>query len=225
VTVLDLKSGLPRLIIDTPVEVYGLGAIGNTVVLGEERAITWDLPGGGFLPEARVNINDSTQTIHFPDEDRQDRHICTASISPDFRYIAIGGYAQGEEFLDIYDTSTGGYKIREEIFAPGLCFAPGGQDIWFRAGEGVKEFKITEGTLVHTKTVGIDDGSLGHRWRSLHGHNVTKDWWILDAGGKRLLMLPPAWRSGYGENRVWNGKFLAFLDLRLPEPVILELQP
>jgi hypothetical protein len=128
-------------------------------------------------------------------------------------------------FLDIYSTSTGGWKIREEISTHRLCFAPGGQDIWCLDGGEVKVFKITEGTLVHTKTVGINDGSLGHHWGSLHGHIVTKDWWILDAGGKRLLMLPPAWQSEDEEDRVWNGKFLALLHGELPEPVILEFQP
>jgi WD40 repeat protein len=226
VTVLDLKSGLSRLIIDTSVEVYGLGAIGDTiVVIGKEKAITWDLPGGGFLPDARVNIEESTQTIHFPNEDCNDRVIYAASISPNSRYIATGGYTQQGDFLDIYSTSTGGCKIREEIFTRGLCFAPGGQDIWCLAGGEVKEFKITEDTLVHTKTVDIDDGSLGHYWRSLHGNRVTEDWWILDAGGERLLMLPPVWQSKYEEDRVWNGKFLALLHSELPEPVILELQP
>ena len=53
VTVLDLKSGVPQLTIDAPMDVYGVGPIKNTfVVLGYEKAIIWNLPGGNLLPGA-----------------------------------------------------------------------------------------------------------------------------------------------------------------------------
>ena len=55
VTVLDPKSGVPQLIIDTNMGVHGLGVIGNTVVaIGDRKAIAWDLRTGDCVPSARV---------------------------------------------------------------------------------------------------------------------------------------------------------------------------
>jgi hypothetical protein len=61
-------------------------------------------------------------------------------------------------------------------------------------------------------------------WSSSCGYQVTDDWWILAPDGKRLLMLPPPWRS-HAVRRVWKGQFLALLYEGLSEPVILELEP
>ena len=60
-------------------------------------------------------------------------------------------------------------------------------------------------------------------WQSSHGHKVTDDGWILSSSGKRLLWLPHHWRSYERNHQVWGGQFLAILDNRLPEVVILEL--
>lgn len=49
-TVLDLKSGIPQLTIDTGMGIYGLGIVGNTVVIvSEENIITWNIPTGGYI--------------------------------------------------------------------------------------------------------------------------------------------------------------------------------
>jgi len=47
VTVVDLKSGDPRLIVDTGMEIRGLGVTADTVlVVGEGKIVTWNLPAG-----------------------------------------------------------------------------------------------------------------------------------------------------------------------------------
>ena len=54
VTILDLKSGGPRLTIDTGMEVLGLRMTGSTiVVLGAGKVVTWNLPAGDYTPNAR----------------------------------------------------------------------------------------------------------------------------------------------------------------------------
>ena len=224
VTVLDLKSGVPQLTIDTPIEVYGLRLIENTiVVIGDEKAVTLDLLGGDFLPDARVNVKDSTRTITFGNTN--DSAVIAASISLDFQYIALGRYDGEEVFLDVYCTRTA-RNIRGEAGVYALWFAPGGHDIWCAADNEAKVFTISQGALDSTKTVAdIGDGSWGCPWGSSRGYKVTYDGWILGAGGKRLLMLPPLWQSLDSVDRVWNGKFLALLHGALPEPVILELEP
>ena len=58
VTVLNLKSGVPQLTIDTGAGVDGLGVIGNAVtVIGDGKFIAWDLPTGDKLCRASPRRN------------------------------------------------------------------------------------------------------------------------------------------------------------------------
>ena len=224
VTVLNLDSGVPQLIIDTPIEVYGLRPIENAIaVVGGEKAITWNLPVEHSPPGARVNVEGSAQTINF--RNMGDSTVFAASISPDLRYVAIAGYCEEEEFLAVYSTSTG-WNISGDGRAFELWFAPGGNDVWCATDNEAEVFTIAKDALDRTKSaVDIGDGSLGCPWGSSRGYKVTHDSWVLGADGKRLLMLPPLWQSQFKVDRVWNGKFLALLHDELLEPVILELEP
>jgi len=63
VTVLDLKSGVPQLIVNTDMEVYCLRVTGNAIaVIGDRKVTTWDLPTGECVPDA--TLKDSTRTIN-----------------------------------------------------------------------------------------------------------------------------------------------------------------
>ena len=219
VTILNLSSSVPQWTIDASMEVYGLRFIGDTVVvIGDEKAIIWDLPEGEFHLKTQMKVEDSTQTINFGNTD--DNTMLTASISLDLQHIALGRYRSGE-FLDVYYTSTGQTLcVETEVYA--LWFAPGGHDIWCANYFSATVFTITPDALNPTNTgVDIEDGSCP--WGSSHGYKATFDGWILGTGGKQLLMLPPLWRSPLQVSQVWNGKFLALLHGALPEPVILEL--
>ena len=53
VTVVDLKSGVPQLTIDTGTHIYGLTIAESTVVVaGERKIITWNLPMGGSCSQS-----------------------------------------------------------------------------------------------------------------------------------------------------------------------------
>ena len=226
VTVLDLKSGVPQLTIDTSIEVYGLKSIEDTIVaIGDEKAIIWNLPGANLPPDARVNIKDSVRTINFGNVDHST--MVAASISLDSRYIALIRYnlaGYRHNFLDVYCTSTGqNFRLQARVFA--LWFASDGHDIWCVADDGVKVYTITQDALVQTKTVAdIEYGLWGLPWGSSCGYKVTNEGWVLRRDGKRLLMLPPLWQPQSEVDRVWNGKFLVLLHDRLPEAVILNLE-
>ena len=219
VTVLDLKSGVPQLVIETPIKVYGLGPIENTIiVVGDKEVITWNLPTGGLPPDARMSVEDSTQTIDFHDDDSN--AVVVASTSPDLGYIAWYGE---DGFLEVYCTSDG-QNLRVKLeWASVLWFSPGGHNIWCVDDNQAKVFTITQDTLDHTMTVlDVQDGSWGCPWGS---SRCYKNGWILGEGGNRLLMLPPLWQSLDSADRIWSGKFIALLHGGLPEPVILELEP
>ena len=226
VTVLDLELGAPQLTIDTSIQVYGLESSGSTVaVVGRDTAIIWNLPGGNFHPGARMDIGDSTHTINFPDV--ASGPIRSASISRDFGYVALSWDDHRRwmyQTLNVYCTSTG-QSLRVRLDVDRIRFAPDGHDIWCARGDGAQVYTVTSDALDRIKGVDIEDGSRGSPWGSLCGYRVADDGWILDAGGKRVLMLPPLWQSRLKADRVWNGKFLALLHVELPEVVILELEP
>jgi len=247
VTVLDLKSGVPQLTIDTSTEICGLGVTGNTVVvIGSRMAITWNLSAGDPVPGARVGVNDSSRTINL---DRQFRNAFDASISSDSRHIVLtednydyddsdndsddedddgdDGDAHGN-FLCIYSASTGGYLGRGGMMGHLPRFSPDGHNIWCANDRGEADvWRVGDEQEVLERleqTVDIEHPPEGYPWGSSGGYRVTDDWWILGPDRKRLLMLPPPWQSDTTQ-RLWKGRFLVLVHDGLPEPVILELDP
>ena len=113
VTVLDLKSGIPKLIIHTGMEVYGLGITGNSVVaVGDRKIVTWNLPVGDHIPNLEMDITNSVQTIAFNHRQlNKDSEMPAALVSPDLCHIAIkdGGRTDyiAPSSLYLYDISTG----------------------------------------------------------------------------------------------------------------------
>lgn len=234
VTVLDLNSGLPRLIIDAGMEVYGLGLIENTVVvIGNNKFISWNLPGWNFPPDAQMSVEDSAQTISFTNE--QGGGVISASIASDFRFVAVlrenDSMGMLHAHLDIYDGSNGQYlgrntaqhRLREVVW-----FDPGGRDLITANWQGELEVcRDTKGSLDQEwlqVCPGVEGFSYGTPWQSTHDYQVTDDGWILGSCGERLLMLPPHWRSSL-VRRAWGREFLALLHGGLPEPVILNFEP
>jgi WD40 repeat protein len=221
ITVLSLKCGVPQLTIDAGMGVCGLRVIGNSVVvIGDRKVITWNLPAGGCVPNARVSLEDSSRVINLGGS--QDG-VTSGTISTDFRYVALEQCSN----LHVYSASTGEY-LGKDMGTGTPWFAPEGCDLWrvgYGGGAVVLRVVDEEDLLECTKlTVNIEHPPEGYPWGSSRGYRVTKDWWILGPDGKRLLMLPPPWQS-YAVLRVWKGKFLALLHCGLSEPVILEVEP
>ena len=220
VTVLNLKSGVSQLTLDAGMEVYGLGLDGNiVVVIGERKVVAWNLPTEDHVPGACVGVGSSSWTINLnspPDS----RDLISASISPDFRHIALSD----RSYLYVYGSSTGEILWRESARGHTHRFSPDGYDIWYADIRGNAEvWRVRGGRDELEPLVDMEDPPEGYPWASSCSHRVTDDWWILGPDGKRLLMLPPPWQS-YPVDRVWKGRFLALLHRELPEPVLLELE-
>jgi len=221
-TVLDLKSGDPRLVVDAGMGIIGLRATwGTIVVVCKGKVVTWTLPAGDCTFNARMNIDESIQaTMFYP---ALERLVSYTSISPCFDRVAIAGY--GSSPLEIYDASTGerlaGTTTRG--FMP--WFTPDGREVWSMGNnvEGWTIVKDSESGVTKLEPVGPTiQPSGGNPWRSSRGYQVTDDWWVVTPGGKRLLRLPHDWRSDETK-RKWSGRFLGLLHGELPEAVILEL--
>ena len=221
VTVLNLKSGVPQLTLDAGMEVYGLGLNGNVVVvIGERKVVAWNLPTEDQVPGACVGAESSSWTINLSSSPNS-RYLRSASISPDFRHIALSDYS----YLYVYGALTGEILWKESAWGHTHRFSPGGYDIWYADIRGNAEvWRVRGGRDELEPLVDMEDPPEGYPWASSCGHWVTDDWWILGPDGKRLLVLPPPWRSYDPVLRVWKGQCLALLHRGLPEPVILELE-
>jgi len=233
ITVVDLKSGVPRLTIDAGMEVYGLGVTGsNVVAIGEGEIVTWNLPAGDHVLDFRANITDGVQTVPL-DNDRHDIGRAESDIlmSPDLHHVAILRYSDTNySYLGLYDARTGQHlqTVTRDYFIYAPWFTPDGRGVWcVRSGGGLVGWKIVEdGKSDVTELEYL--GSTEHRpdgppLRSPRGYQVRDDGWILSPSGKRLFWLLPQWR-GWDMREVWGKRFLALLGNELPEAVILELE-
>ena len=228
-TIIDLKSGDPRLVIDTGMGICGLGVTANTViVVGDKKIITWDLPAGDSVLGAEANIQESVRTTVFnhPASSSGRSYIYRASISPNFNYF-VTTWEPGDESTDVYDLSTGKHLVgTTSESASEQWFTQDGREVWSSRDmpmEGWKIVKSGKSDIIGLEPLGPNaKPSGGYLWESSHGHDVADDGWILDSRKKRVMWLPHRWRVRK-ELRIWGGRFLGLLGHELPEPVILEL--
>ena len=231
-TVFDVKSGVPRLIIDTGMEIYGLRAAGNNIVVVDtEKVVAWDLPPGDHVLDARVNVNDSVWTIIF-DHPRPRGLSLPVSISPDLKYIAAVEWQEPpNSSLNIYDVATGKRlaNVEPQAALQMPWFTPDGREVWCSRFYGdlptgwaiVRDSESSFHKLEELEPTQHPQG--GYPWEPSHNCKVTGDGWILGSSKKRLLWLPHHWRSDYKRSRVWDGRYLGFLRPELPEVIVLEV--
>jgi len=230
-TVLDLRSGVPRLTIDAGMKIHGLRAGGSTVVVvGDGKIVTWNLPQRDHSLNATVSVDDSIRSMVF---DRSLFHTPTswsppsALISPDFNYLAVMAWLTAGKVvtLNIYDMTTGKYLWGTKTIAHVLWFTPDGHEVWCCGtfSEGWVIAKDSKSGFLKMESLGVRlDWPQVCPWTSSRGYKIVSDGWILNSNGKRLLWMPPHWRSRE-DNTMWSGRFLALLHSELPEAVILEV--
>ena len=228
VTVFNPFTGDLQSVVDTNMGVVCLGMTGNAfIVVGEEKIVSWDLPGGDCAFNANINHSVWTTTLN-PHEGT----FKCASISPDFSHIAaLSGTDYGANRLRIFDMSTGRPLTNAYAHAVGqswVGFTLEGREVWNADSDSDSElegWKIVEdsgsGSIQLELRGGIVRPSLLLPWESRRGYEVTGDGWVLSATQKRLLWLPHRWRSER-EDRVWSGRFLGLLHEELSDVVILE---
>ena len=224
VTVFNPLTGDLQLSVDTNMGVVCLGMTGSTlIVVGEEKIVTWDLPGGDCAFNASINDGVQTTTLHH----NQDPPVC-GLISPDFSRIAVLSGPSYQRRLRIYNMSTGRCLTSAQADrAWWVGFTWDGREVWTASVGGFSEkgWKIVEdsgsGPIQLEPPDEIVRPSGVFSWESRRGYEVTADGWVLSAPRKRLLWLPHRWRSGFLD-RAWSGRFLGLLQSELSEIVILE---
>ena len=231
ITIIDLESGEPRLIIDTGTDILCLRMTESAIIVACDGKIrTWDLPGGDYALNTRANIDDSVQTVAADFVQSGDPTAPYTSISPNLDRIAI--VADDTDCLDIYDVSTGECLTDLESIKfeePGIpFFAPDGLKVWIATGESLRTLRgysivdRDEPGSIQLEPIEPKDLPSELPWQSSHGYRVVHDEWAHSPGGKRLLWLPHNWRLPE-MFRIWRGRFVGLTFALLPEVVILEL--
>ena len=228
VTILDLKSGEPRSIINVGIEIDCLGITGDTiVVVGREKAITWNLSGGNHTANASINESMQTVTLNYQLSFLQLIEPSCVSISPDFNHIVVLKCHLDLMYLEVYDALTGRFlaKIQTEFFGRPY-FSPDGCSIWAsNVGSYGQQYKINkDGETGHIclEAVEAESPSMVPPWKPPYGYEATEDGWVLSPTQKRLLWLPHHWRVGQ-RYTIWGGQFLGLLPvIELSEMTILE---
>ena len=224
-TVLDLKSGNPRLVVDTGVGICGLRVIGNAIiVVSDERIVAWKLPVGDYIFDARANTDDSIWTTVLSRPASSWEWPKYAAISPNSDYMVTTRGPGANGGLDIYDMSTGNQLTGATAeFVDKPWITPDGCEVWLSANTGWKVIKDGRPNIIGLERLPNDTlPPAGYPWTSSHGHGVTDDGWIFNSRGEQLMWLPHHWRDDRLD-RTWSGRFLGFLDNELPEPIIIEL--
>ena len=231
VTILDLESREPRLIINTDREVLCLGMTDDTVVVVlQEEIVTWKIPAGKCTLNSRANIKDRVRTTRLCAIMAGQVPQC-ASLSPDLSRGVLfmkgtTSLARISPNLMIFNVSTGG-KVAD-LSAVGVepLLTRGGRQLWgVRNGSVVEGWEIGSSITLYFREpkclTPAECPSGVFPWRSSHGYKVTGDGWVLSPTQKRLLWLPHEWRS-HESDRIWSGRFLGLVYGGLPEVVILE---
>ena len=239
VTILDLKSGVPRLTIDTGMMVSGLGIAGETVVIagykdkyGGKKIVTWNIPAKDCVLDPNADIDDSAKTTTFKNQLIEALKWESVSVSSDLHSIIIGlleTTKSGSSHLGLYlcDVLTG--QCLASVHGGGcknVWFTQDGHGVWCIDDYGeegwkiIKDSKSTITKLEHLGSTKCPPGKLP--WQCPPSYKIT-DGWIFHSSGKQLLWLPPHWWPGQYD-RVWGGQFLALLNNNLPEVLILDLE-
>ena len=227
ITILDVKSGDPWLVIEMDTMVCGMRITENKVfVVGDGKVIAWDLPERGCVLDARRTVSNSIQTIAFKHANPIAKLY--ASISPDLNYLAVGSLRSDDtpRSLSVYNMDTGEQlvTVNSKQYLPG--FTPAGHEIWCADNDRNVEWweiiKEDESNTIRLKSFDKKE-NLSLPFISSHGHQVTSDGWVCSSSGKRLLWLPKHWLPG-NDYMLWHNKLLAMWNSSLLEPIILELE-
>ena len=233
VTVLDLQSGVPPQSINTEKRILDIGIVNDAIFIADTwELVSWHLEAGEVVRSACGGIAAETATMgagpgaveHF-------------TLSSDCSWI---GFTFGRTVF-LYDVQAQRIlnKCTMDRDIVDIRFSPYGRQLYFileddpgsygRKGsarscmpsETVDGWRIVNVTEGFTEDVWSRDGLFPP-----HGYRIRREsGWIEDSRGSKLLWLPPNWRMTCCLDTRWNGDFLALVDGRHPEPIVIKFQP
>jgi len=227
-TVLDLKSGAPQLTTDTGTPIHGLRITeGTIIVVGDRKIITWSLPGSNVL-SPRVDTNDNVQTIPFassifsiPIQTHSTPltlgRISSASISPDFNYVAVIAADTMVSILRlvIFETTTGKYLAygSTSLSQWGIpWFTQDGSEVWYH------DLRDGDGWMYNIAGIhGLHRGSRERGWEVVKDSdsNITALSTIIAPDYAHHSSELPPWQSSHGHQVTDDGWILSTGGKRL----------
>ena len=233
VTILDPLLDTPQRHINTNMRILEIKIFDNVLFVADgHKLVSWDLGVGGTGRDAhgvrRVTLDGKLGTGWF-------------ELSNNCSQIAV----LTEKKVSLYDTKT--QEILNECTMENMgqdflrwCttsdiwdvqFSPDGRQLWLIYE---RFYRPRYCATLHTTK---DWRSAGATWEFLEdgwsqdspfppGYRIrVGSGWVEGPGGRKLLWLPPNWRTEQMFDAIWDGNFLALVNGRHPEPMIIEFRP
>jgi len=233
VTVLDPLLDTPQRHINTNMQILEIKIFDNVLFVADKHElVSWDL-----------GVGRTGRDAHGVKRMTLDGILWTGwcKLSKDCSQIAV----VTERMVSLYDIKT--REILNECmmgqgFLEGcwmediwnMRFSPDGSQLWFSLGSPwatgphyCAMLHITEDWRSAEATGGLlEDGWSQDSRFPPPGYRIRLGaGWVEGPGGRRLLWLPPNWRTMHMAEAMWDGNFLALVDSRHPEPIIIEFRP
>ena len=235
ITVLDPLSDAPQRSISAEMEILDIETVGDTVFTANARELAgWDLEAGEIVyrdsgaPVAEILVMgaDPGIAVHFTlSTDGSSSHFTDNS------WIAFAVdrtmFLYGIEDQVVFYKHTMDREVADIRFTPHggqLCFTLDSDVFEKVCAEGARlseQWRIVDVLKEFTEGVRLRDGPL-----PLHGYRIQGgSGWIEGHGDRKLLWLPPNWRTTFDSDAMWDGNFLTLVDGRHPMPIIIASQP
>jgi len=228
VTIFDPLLDTQKRYIDTDMAIRDIKILDNDLfAVDEDKLVSWNLEGGAhsvkrvaldYAQATRLCANELEYIILSNDCAR----IALVTYGPIFLYDLIT-----REILNEYEVG----DIMDYILD--VQFSPDGCQLWLSFGQENGRLGCDWVRLYTTDDwhhVNLEAGTSpedGWSWAGHfpRGYRVrVGSMWVEDPRGRKLLWLPPDWRTKYAADAKWDGDFLALVKTSLPEPPIIKFQ-
>ena len=226
VTVLNCISGTSWQFTDTEMEIEDIKIVNNTIiVVDSQELVGWVLEADGIVygaPSARRVTVDETLPIN-------DGQSCL-TLSHDCSQIAYGKGSdvvlyditqKTQKTIHIHSVNSVDYPLHllYPLFSPDKC------QLWF-VGESecylVELGAEQDQGIVELSVADPEDGWIMFN-HSSHGYHIRAgSGWVTDSRDRKLLWLPPSWRTKYLPYTRWDGNFLALCSPHHPGPIVIK---
>jgi len=230
VTVLRSFLDTPKQRINTDMEIQDIKIFDNDVfVLDMHALISWNLEGGAqgvrraTLDETFAPDIDPDTVEHLALFDDCARVVVVVAWEAIFLCDVMAQDILNEYSLD--------YTL---CYISDIQFSPDGGHLWLISKAPEIYDRDEYGTLDVTddwSSVDLTSAKMpqdGRSWDGLFplGYHIRDRFeWVEDPRGRKLLWLPPDWRTECRADARWDGDFLALVTTCHPEPLIVKFQP
>jgi len=224
VTVLSPLSDTLKQHINTDMKIQDIKLFDNDVFVVDKCAlVSWNLEGGA------QGVRRATFDV---------TGVKLSALSNNCARIAIS--TRNSVFLyDVmvqeFDHEYDGVEDPVEYLTD-IQFSPDGRHLWLVFGapgnDGPKSYRALDAIVTDNwSCIGPEYTNMSQDGRSWDGHfplgyHIRDGFeWAEDPRGKKLLWLPPDWRTKCMVDARWDGDFLALVKTSHPEPLIIKFQP